>query len=171
MQWDFEGIGIDIVFSGHEHLYERLEVGGMDYVISGAGGYGTDTFGRILPGSKVRLSGVDGAVRAVVDSTTFKYDFVDTSGAVRDSHTYSKGGPQTTVPSPAKTVPPLPKASPPTVQTSSSASSSENDSTSGSTQSCAPLWTKCGGRDWSGPTCCQTGTCRIESVWYSGCWP
>jgi len=36
--------------------------------------------------------------------------------------------------------------------------------------SCAPPHTQCGGKDWSGPTCCQWGeTCQKYSDYYSGC--
>jgi autotransporter-associated beta strand protein len=38
MQWDYAGCGIDAVFSGHVHNYERLYKGGVVYVVNGAGG-------------------------------------------------------------------------------------------------------------------------------------
>ncbi|MFH1434419.1 MAG: metallophosphoesterase family protein [Pseudomonadota bacterium] len=34
----FEAHGVDIVFSGHDHCYERGTVGGVKYVVSGGGG-------------------------------------------------------------------------------------------------------------------------------------
>jgi hypothetical protein len=37
---------------------------------------------------------------------------------------------------------------------------------------CAGLWEMCGGKDWSGATCCQEGLeCKYDDEWYSGCSP
>ena len=38
MRWPFAAWGADVVLSGHDHLYERLEVDGIPYVINGLGG-------------------------------------------------------------------------------------------------------------------------------------
>jgi len=35
---------------------------------------------------------------------------------------------------------------------------------------CATKWGQCGGREWSGATCCESGsTCKILNEWYSQC--
>jgi len=34
----FEAYGVDVVFSGHDHVYERSTVGGIKYVVTGGGG-------------------------------------------------------------------------------------------------------------------------------------
>ena len=34
---------------------------------------------------------------------------------------------------------------------------------------CAPIWGQCGGQGWTGPTCCQQGTCKSSNQWYSQC--
>ncbi|KAK4205542.1 1, 4-beta cellobiohydrolase [Triangularia verruculosa] len=34
---------------------------------------------------------------------------------------------------------------------------------------CAARWAQCGGQGWSGPTCCQQGTCQASNQWYSQC--
>ncbi len=44
MQWDFKGMGINAVLSGHNHVYEHLKVNGLDYVLSGLGGESVDSF-------------------------------------------------------------------------------------------------------------------------------
>jgi len=37
---------------------------------------------------------------------------------------------------------------------------------------CSELWQPCGGRSWSGPTCCkQDLECKFQNEWYSGCYP
>jgi 3',5'-cyclic AMP phosphodiesterase CpdA len=44
MQWDFHGMGIDVVFSGHDHVYNRIEKReekGTFYVVNGLGGKDT----------------------------------------------------------------------------------------------------------------------------------
>lgn len=33
----------------------------------------------------------------------------------------------------------------------------------------APLWGQCGGRDFTGPTRCAEGTCKVTNEWYSQC--
>jgi len=38
MQWGYEDLGVDAVFSGHVHSYERLHVKGVTYIVNGAGG-------------------------------------------------------------------------------------------------------------------------------------
>ncbi|MFM7718128.1 MAG: metallophosphoesterase family protein, partial [Actinomycetota bacterium] len=45
MQWDFVGMGADLVLAGHDHTYERLSVGGLTYVVNGLGGAGRYSFG------------------------------------------------------------------------------------------------------------------------------
>merc|ERR1719247_184735 len=37
---------------------------------------------------------------------------------------------------------------------------------------CAAIWSKCGGKGWTGPTCCDAGcTCHPQNVYYSQCTP
>lgn len=33
----------------------------------------------------------------------------------------------------------------------------------------APLWGQCGGKDWTGPTSCAEGSCKVSNDWYSQC--
>lgn len=33
----------------------------------------------------------------------------------------------------------------------------------------APLWGQCGGKDFTGPTRCAEGTCKVTNEWYSQC--
>lgn len=44
MQWDFYSLGIDVIFTGHDHVYNRIEkIGeeGLFYIVNGLGGKGT----------------------------------------------------------------------------------------------------------------------------------
>lgn len=39
MQWDFEALGVDVVLSGHEHNYQRIDAPGARlYLVNGVGG-------------------------------------------------------------------------------------------------------------------------------------
>jgi hypothetical protein len=41
MQWNFSELGIDVVFSGHDHIYNRIEKDdekGLIYIVNGLGG-------------------------------------------------------------------------------------------------------------------------------------
>ncbi|KAG0645453.1 hypothetical protein D0Z07_8625 [Hyphodiscus hymeniophilus] len=35
--------------------------------------------------------------------------------------------------------------------------------------SCSALYGQCGGEQWTGPTCCSSGTCKASNAWYSQC--
>ncbi|KAL2202486.1 hypothetical protein CC79DRAFT_1372655 [Sarocladium strictum] len=34
---------------------------------------------------------------------------------------------------------------------------------------CAAVWAQCGGKDWTGATCCSAGTCKAQNDYYSQC--
>lgn len=41
MQWDFKSMGVDVVFTGHDHIYDRIEKldeKGLYYIVNGLGG-------------------------------------------------------------------------------------------------------------------------------------
>merc|ERR1712147_264703 len=43
---------------------------------------------------------------------------------------------------------------------------------SGTDGTCSAAFGQCGGKNWNGPTCCQSGCqCRHEGEWYSQCEP
>jgi len=52
----FERYGVDLVFSGHEHNYERLLVKGIIYFVTGGGGRSVYQFGSPVPDSRARLA-------------------------------------------------------------------------------------------------------------------
>jgi tartrate-resistant acid phosphatase type 5 len=76
MQWPFAEWGADAVFQGHDHNYERLLVDDFLYFVSGLGGQGTYGFPREAPGSLVRYSETNGAMRVTVDETSVLFEFV-----------------------------------------------------------------------------------------------
>ncbi len=85
MQWPFRAWGADIVFSGHDHVYERLEVGGFPYIANGLGGRSIYNFGATTAGSVVRYNADYGAMRAEVDEYRLSTQFIARTGAVADN--------------------------------------------------------------------------------------
>jgi hypothetical protein len=55
---------------------------------------------------------------------------------------------------------------PPPASTSRSSSSVPQPTNN---PTCSTLYGQCGGRDWKGPTCCSSGTCKFSNEWYSQC--
>ncbi len=85
MQWPFEEWGASAVLAGHEHIYERLQIGGIPYFVNGIGGGAIYEFGKPLPGSLARYNQDYGAmwVQAVPDAITFQ--FFNRKGELIDS--------------------------------------------------------------------------------------
>lgn len=86
MRWPFADWGVDGIFSGHSHNLQRMEVSGVPYFISGAGGnnlhsisgWPIDAVGRWFNFTKYGFLLVD----ANDDSLTFQ--FIDKDGIVLD---------------------------------------------------------------------------------------
>ena len=53
-RWPFATWGVDLVLSGHDHVYERLQEQGTTFVVDGTGGADLYEFGTVLPGSLAR---------------------------------------------------------------------------------------------------------------------
>jgi len=84
MRWPFRDWGATIVFAGHDHDYERLEVDGLPYVVTGLGGADPYTLGEALPESVSRYDGGFGAVVVDVDDAGLRLRFVGVNGRVID---------------------------------------------------------------------------------------
>jgi tartrate-resistant acid phosphatase type 5 len=86
VQWPFTAWGAHLVISGHDHFYERIERGGMTYLINGMGGTpnhydkGVDT-----EGSKIWFNDGFGAVALKITLNALTASFVSTDGDVRDT--------------------------------------------------------------------------------------
>ena len=90
MQWDFSDWGADAVFSGHDHIYERILNPSDDlaYFISGLGGRSTYGLGPGIPGSQVAYNRTFGAMRVTVDQRTALFEFL----SIDDGDNGSLGG-------------------------------------------------------------------------------
>lgn len=95
MDWPFAEWGADVVLSGHEHSYERLDVAGTPYFVNGLGGkskYGLGDPSTLPAGvvSEARYNAKYGAMRVTVSETGLTSEFITTTGALIDSYTLSK---------------------------------------------------------------------------------
>ncbi|MFV2070442.1 MAG: metallophosphoesterase, partial [Pirellulales bacterium] len=76
MQWPFAEWGVDAVFGGHDHTYERNVRLGVPYFVSGLGGKTAYAFGAPNFFSEVRYNEQFGAMRVTVDAETATFDFL-----------------------------------------------------------------------------------------------
>ncbi|KAH7152664.1 cutinase-domain-containing protein [Dactylonectria macrodidyma] len=58
---------------------------------------------------------------------------------------------------------------PKTTLITSQVATSQTAVTGGSDTACAALWGQCGGQQWTGATCCSSGTCQAFNDYYSQC--
>lgn len=75
LQWPYAAWGADAVLSGHDHVYERLQVDGIPYIVNGAGGASLYDFGTPVAGSVSRYNALHGAllVEVTVDDLTMQF--------------------------------------------------------------------------------------------------
>jgi tartrate-resistant acid phosphatase type 5 len=85
MQWPYAEWGADLVLAGHDHGYERLEVDGLTYVVSGLGGASIYSYGTGVPGSIVRYNEQYGATLLEVDADELRISFFNVDGQLVDS--------------------------------------------------------------------------------------
>lgn len=95
MQWPFEQWGADVVMSGHDHTYERIDAGGFPYFVNGAGGkslYPFDHIGTLPPGvtSEVRYNLDYGAMLVSANENIIIYQFFNASGELIDEYSETK---------------------------------------------------------------------------------
>jgi tartrate-resistant acid phosphatase type 5 len=84
MRWPFAEWGASIVFSGHDHTYERFDIAGMPYLVNGVGGNELYPLGAPVAGSVVRHADVHGLVLVTVTPTELTSRFFDARGVELD---------------------------------------------------------------------------------------
>lgn len=87
MRWPFQQWGADAIMSGHDHLYERLNVDGMPAFIVGTGGAGLHEFGAIDSHSVVRNDSIYGAMQLDASTTSLAFKYYKSDGSLYDSIT------------------------------------------------------------------------------------
>jgi hypothetical protein len=74
MQWPFSAWGADMVFQGHDHVYERIMTEEMVYFVSGNGGRRLYGFRSIVPGSAVRHNAGYGAMLVTATDSDVNFE-------------------------------------------------------------------------------------------------
>ena len=91
MRQPFGEWGADLVLSGHQHVYERLEVNNLTYIINGMGGhhwlYEIENCRVQAPGSQVRYNKAHGVMIGAVSKSRLGACFfsVEDGGTLVDS--------------------------------------------------------------------------------------
>ena len=86
MQWPYEAWGADAVLAGHDHTYERLQIGAIPYFVNGLGGMSRYSFKNPVAGSQVRYNKDYGAMLVTASETELVYQFVSRAGIMIDSY-------------------------------------------------------------------------------------
>ncbi len=83
--WPFRAWGADLVLSGHDHDYERVDVDGFPYIVDGSGGNTLYDFRALVTGgSEVRQNYQHGALLVDADARLCTLRFIGVNGAVED---------------------------------------------------------------------------------------
>jgi tartrate-resistant acid phosphatase type 5 len=91
MRWPFAAWGATAVFSGHEHNYERIMVGGFPYFVDGLGGKSIYCFSdTVLTGSAVRYCGNYGAMIVAANPDSITFCFRNIRDSLVDCYTIHK---------------------------------------------------------------------------------
>ena len=90
-QWDFASMGVGLVLSGHDHVYERLELGGVTYVVNGSGGKTLYACGGRVSGSATCFDQDFGALFLSSTSDALRAEFVSVDGRLIDSFSLPAG--------------------------------------------------------------------------------
>ncbi|RIL12197.1 alkaline phosphatase [bacterium] len=86
MQWPFAAWGADLVLAGHDHTYERIQLGdGVTYLVAGLGGAPPYGFGAPVAGSQARYNSLRGALRLTVTDAAVDGRFVSVDGVEQDA--------------------------------------------------------------------------------------
>ena len=96
MQWPFEEWGTDAIFSGHNHVYERVlkdennDNVSLPYFTVGLGGYDTDSWGSAISGSKAKYNSNAGALLVEATESSITFTFYSISGTQVDTYSLTK---------------------------------------------------------------------------------
>ena len=84
LQWPYEEWGVDLVLAGHDHVYERLLVRGIPYLVNGLGGHIAYNFGQPISESLFRYRDNLGALQAFANSQQLAVRFITLDGTLID---------------------------------------------------------------------------------------
>ncbi|MFM8973888.1 MAG: metallophosphoesterase, partial [Actinomycetota bacterium] len=93
MQWPFATWGADLVLTGHDHTWERIESGGITYAVNGLGGAGRYGFATTpVAGSVARYNANWGALRLTIDAATLTGEVLAVDGTLADRFALTTDG-------------------------------------------------------------------------------
>lgn len=87
MRWPFETWGAAAVLQGHDHVYERAQVGHIPFFVNGLGGKSLYPWGTVIPESVVRYNSNYGAMLVTASHKDLKFQFWTRAGQLVDSYT------------------------------------------------------------------------------------
>ena len=93
MQWPFAKWGASVVLSGHDHVYERLEVDGITYLVNGLGGneaYGFMDENQQSHEVKAKYNSGMGAILATVTDEGIRFEFHSVAEGLIEEFTLRK---------------------------------------------------------------------------------
>ncbi len=85
MQWPFAEWGASVVLAGHDHIYERLLIGGIPYIVIGTSGNKLYDIVSKRKGSILRDNGGYGAILAEEDQKSLLFRYFLADGKFLDS--------------------------------------------------------------------------------------
>jgi hypothetical protein len=87
MRWPFHEWGAHAVLTGHDHIYERLQVNGLVYFVNGVGGDSRDPLHfPLVPGSARQFTADFGALRVDAAENYLLFRFFTWRGALIDQY-------------------------------------------------------------------------------------
>ena len=86
IQWPFKDWGATGVIAAHDHIYERLVVDDLLYIVNGASGQTLYNLSVPLPETQVRYNQDFGALFVTATPSLITYQFVNRHGAIIDTH-------------------------------------------------------------------------------------
>jgi tartrate-resistant acid phosphatase type 5 len=98
-QWKYKEWGASAILAGHEHLYERLTIDSLLYLVNGSGGRSLYTFAEPIEGSQVRYCDDYGAQLVTATEDCINFKFFTRNDSLVDSYTlYSSSIPRLNIP-------------------------------------------------------------------------
>ena len=87
LQWPFGDWGVDLIITGHSHIYERINRSdGAIQVTVGVGGHSVRSWvGSVVDGSQVQLNAY-GALKGVATGNVLTCQFLGSDGAIGHFH-------------------------------------------------------------------------------------
>lgn len=88
----FERYGVDIVFNGHDHIYERSFHNGIWYIVTGGGGAPQRPVNENFNPKQVYAETSLHFCKLSIDGARIEYEMIRANGTVGDSMTITQPG-------------------------------------------------------------------------------